>query len=202
MEFWCRLGNLYSAEPQEVMWKEKAGGFFDLVDQPQAGPILHTRKKMTLWNRQLEGRWRLSLPICTRFTGTWTIRIMTETFKYSQLPMRVLRWGVWLTDYCAPSPHPEAGQKFDQCFLNERGSAMWPWESSFTSLSLSFLHHQMRILMILQKLLWGENEKSVQSRYRSLFTLKCKWLTVFFPKKQLCRAIKGEARRDLVCQPG
>ena len=136
MEFWCRLGNLYSAEPQEMMWKEKAGGFFDLVDQPRAGPVLHTRKKMTLWNRQLEGRWRLSLPICTRFTGIWTIRMMTETFKYSQLPMRVLRWGVWLTDLCAPSPHPEAGQKFNQCFLNERGSAVWPWERSFTSLSL------------------------------------------------------------------
>ena len=39
-----------------MRWKEKAGGFFDLVDQPRAGPVLHTRKKMTLWNRQLEGR--------------------------------------------------------------------------------------------------------------------------------------------------
>lgn len=114
MEFWHRLGNLYSAEPQEMMWKEKAGGFFDLVAQPWAGPVLHTRKKMTPWNRQLGGRWRLSLPICTRFTGTWTIRMKTETFKYSQLPMRVFRWEVWLTDCRAPSPHPEAGQKFNQ----------------------------------------------------------------------------------------
>ena len=75
---------IYSAEPQKMMWKEKAGGFLDLAAQPWAGPVLHTRKKATPCDRQLEGRGRRSLTTCTRFSGTLTVRVMTEMCKYSQ----------------------------------------------------------------------------------------------------------------------